>query len=288
MVCSMTGFARLEESQTWGTVTWEIRSVNHRYLEPHFRLPENFRLIESELRNALRKTLQRGKIEMALQVQLHTTANSQLKINRDLVSQISHTIQEINEIIDEPAKVSALEILQWPGVMNLDTIDPKIVQSVVLKAFKSALNQLIEHRTREGTELKQFIEQRLQQVSTEVKNIRIHLPTLLQAQKDKILERLEALKTDVNQDRLEQELVFYAQKADVDEELDRLDTHVNEVQHVLQQKGGIGRRLDFLMQEMNREANTLASKSIANLTSQSAMELKILIEQMREQIQNIE
>lgn len=288
MVCSMTGFARFEETRPWGSLIWEIRSVNHRYLEPHFRLPENLRLIETELRNTLRKHLQRGKVEMALQLQFLTAANSHFKINRDLVVQISNTLQDINELVDDPARVSTLDILQWPGVIDTDAVDMKAVQQAAVMSFNSALKQLIEHRSREGAELKQFIEQRLQSVSAEVKKIRAHLPALMQAQKDKILERLQALKIDVNQDRLEQELVFYAQKADVDEELDRLDTHINEARHVLQQNGTIGRRLDFLMQELNREANTLASKSIATITSQSAMELKIVIEQMREQIQNIE
>ncbi len=288
MVCSMTGFARLEESQPWGNLVWEIRSVNHRYLEPHFRLPENLRLIETELRNQLRQHLQRGKVEMSLQVQFTTVTDTHFKINRKLVTQISHAIQDINDIIDEPAKVDPLEILQWPGVLDTQTVDLQAVQAAALKSFNKALKQLLEHRSREGGELKQLIEQRLQSVSEEVKKVRAQLPTLMQAQKEKLLERLDALKSEVNQDRLEQEMVFYAHKADVDEEMDRLDTHVNEVRHVLQQGGSIGRRLDFLMQELNREANTLASKSIATVTSQSAMELKILIEQMREQIQNIE
>ena len=288
MVCSMTGFARQEQAQAWGNVIWEIRSVNHRYLEPHFRLPENLRLIEAELRNLLRKQLQRGKIEITLQVQYLATTDAPLKINRGLVTQLSQTLQEIHDIIDDPAKVSPLDILQWPGVLDTDTVDMQAVQTTALKSFSAALQQLVEHRAREGAELKQFIEQRLQATEGEVKKIRARLPALLQAQQDKLLERLETVKGEINQERLEQELVFYAHKADVDEELDRLDTHVAEVRHVLQQSGAIGRRLDFLMQELNREANTLASKSVATLTSQSAMELKILIEQMREQIQNIE
>jgi uncharacterized protein (TIGR00255 family) len=284
----MTGFARLEESRPWGSLVWEIRSVNHRYLEPHFRLPENLRLIETELRNVLRKTLQRGKVEMSLQVQLLNHRDGHFNINRELVAQISHTIQDINDLIDDPANVSPLDILQWPGVIDTESVDMKAIQKTAIASFNNTLKQVVEHRTREGAELKQFIEQRLQLLADEVVKIRAHLPALMQAQKDKMLDRLAALKTEVNQDRLEQELVFYAQKADVDEELDRLDTHVSEVRHVLQQGGAVGRRLDFLMQELNREANTLASKSIATVTSQSAMELKIIIEQMREQIQNIE
>jgi len=288
MVRSMTGFARQEASHSWGTLMWEIRSVNHRYLEPHFRLPESLRGIEPELRDGLRCELQRGKVEMLLQLQITDHKDGGFSIDHNLLGQIAATIEQVDQIIDNTAAVNPLEILQWPGVINSDALDMDAVQKAALSLFTLTLKQLCEHRSREGKELQQFIEQRLKLVGEEVGKIRTHLPTLIQAQKDKILERLQAIKSEVNQDRLEQELVFYAQKADVDEELDRLDTHVTEARHILQQGGAIGRRLDFLMQELNREANTLASKSIATLTTQSAMELKIVIEQMREQIQNIE
>lgn len=288
MVCSMTGFARTEANHPWGTVLWEIRSVNHRYLEPHFRLPDNMRVLESDLRNQLRQQLGRGKVEMTLQLQLHTDSDQGLRLNQNLLSQLAHTIETINELDFQLEDVNPLALLQWPGVIETDNVDMEAVHKAALSLFDQALKQVIEHRSREGLELQQFIEQRLVQVSDEVVKIRQHLPALQQAQKDKMLERLAALQTDINQDRLEQELVFYAQKTDVEEELDRLNTHVNEVRHVLTQQGAIGRRLDFLMQELNREANTLASKSIATPTTQSAMELKIIIEQMREQIQNIE
>lgn len=288
MVCSMTGFARTEATHAWGMVSWEIRSVNHRYLEPHFRLPDNMRSIESELRNTLRKTLHRGKVEMTLQIKRTNSSENGLQINHGLLNQLANTIEEINQFDLELDDINPLELLQWPGVVDAEDVDIKQVNKVVLDLFSQAVQQVVEHRSREGKELRQFIEQRLEILRNEVKTIREHIPAIQQAQKDKMLERLAALKTDINQERLEQELVFYAQKTDVDEELDRLDTHIGEVHHVLDRNGAIGRRLDFLMQELNREANTLASKSIATLTTQSAMELKIVIEQMREQIQNIE
>ncbi|MGI1679543.1 MAG: YicC family protein [Cellvibrionaceae bacterium] len=289
MVLSMTGFSRLESTQTWGTLSWEIRSVNHRYLEPTFRLPDIFRAIEPALRNQLRKTLQRGKIEMSLHLNRETEVSSELAINEALLEKISRAIRKINANVDQAAPTNAIDILKWPGIINSETIDAEELHSHALELFQDALKQLVEHRAREGKELSLMIEQRLTAVLTEVKKVRQHLPELFSAQREKFTEKLEALNIDnINQDRLEQELVIHAQKADVAEELDRLEAHVLEVQHTLNQKGPIGRRLDFLMQELNREANTLSSKSIAGETTQAAIELKILIEQMREQIQNIE
>ncbi len=288
MARSMTGFARQEATHSWGTLQWEIRSVNHRYLEPHFRLPDSLRAIESDLRSQLKRELQRGKVEMSLQLQLTQQGNSGFDIDHDLVNQINVTLEEIDHIIVNSDSVNLMEVMQWPGVIKSQSVDMDALQKAALELFDKAIKQVCEHRSREGQELQQFIEQRLSLLSDEVVKIRKHVPAIMQAQQDKIRDRLQAIKAEINQDRLEQELVFYAQKADVDEELDRLDTHVTEAHHILKQKGAIGRRLDFLMQELNREANTLSSKSIATLTTQSAMELKIIIEQMREQIQNIE
>lgn len=288
MARSMTGFARQEASHSWGTLIWEIRSVNHRYLDPHFRLPETMRAIEPELRNALRKNLHRGKVEVALHLKLEDDKGGSSKVNVELVQKLAESIRRVNAVLDDTAPVNAMDILQWPGVLITEGVDEQALQTTALDLFNESLRQLTAHREREGTELAQLIEQRLDIVKEEVEKVRAHLPAIMQAQRNKLLERIETVKEEVNPERLEQELVFYAHKADVDEELDRLVTHVGEVRHALKQKGAIGRRLDFLMQELNREANTLASKSIAAETSQSALELKILIEQMREQIQNIE
>ncbi|TQV82557.1 YicC family protein [Exilibacterium tricleocarpae] len=285
---SMTGFARLEAKHPWATLIWELRSVNHRYLEPHFRLPDTLRALEQPLRDRVRKQLQRGKLEAYLHLQRDPGATGDLDINQELAHQISNAAHQINDLLADPAPVSALDILLWPGVIQEQGADTETIMEAALALFETALEQLVAHRLREGEELGQFIARRLDSISAEVAQVRGLLPGILQSQRQRLQARLEALKAEVDRDRLEQEMVYLAQKADVDEELDRIDTHVAEVKRALGQSGAIGRRLDFLMQELNREANTLSSKSVVSETTQVAVELKVFIEQMREQIQNIE
>jgi len=286
---SMTGFARREAKLPWGTLVWEIRSVNHRYLEPSFRLPEDFREIEPHLRDAMRKTLQRGKVEASLSVQWEQEGESELGINLNKVAQLTKAAQQINGLLGAiAAPVNALDILRWPGVIQKQELDREQMHKAALDLFDLALEGLIEHRSREGAELQQLIINRLDSVSIQVINVRARMPEILAAQREKLQTKLAALQVELEPERLEQEIVLLAQKADVDEELDRLDTHVLEVKRSLKQTDSLGRRLDFLMQELNREANTLSSKSIVSETTQAAVELKVLIEQMREQVQNIE
>lgn len=286
---SMTGFARREAKLPWGTLVWEIRSVNHRYLEPSFRLPEDFREIEPLLRDAMRKALQRGKVEASLNVHWEQEGENELGLNLTKVAQLTKAAQQINGLLgDVAAPVNALEILRWPGVIQKQELDRDAMHQAALELFDSALEGLIEHRSREGAELEQLILSRLDSVSTQVVKVRARMPEILAAQREKLQAKLAALQVELDPERLEQEIVLLAQKADVDEELDRLDTHVIEVKRSLKQTDSLGRRLDFLMQELNREANTLSSKSIVSDTTQAAVELKVLIEQMREQIQNIE
>jgi uncharacterized protein (TIGR00255 family) len=286
---SMTGFARREAKLPWGTVIWEIRSVNHRYLEPSFRLPEDFREIEPGLRELMRKQLQRGKVEASLSIQWEQEGDAELGVNQARVLQLARAAQEVSKALgDAAAKVNPLEILKWPGVIQKQELDREAMQVQVLSLFEEALQQLIEHRSREGAELEQLILQRLDAVSAQVASVRARLPEILQAQRDKLQAKIAALQVELDPERLEQEIALLAQKADVDEELDRLDTHVIEVKRSLKQTDSLGRRLDFLMQELNREANTLSSKAIVSETTQAAVELKVLIEQMREQVQNIE
>lgn len=285
---SMTAFARQESAQEWGSVTWEIKSVNHRYLEPHFRLPEALRAIEHALRERLRKQLHRGKIEVSAHVQVSPGESQASAINTELVRSLADALQQVQATVKEATAPSALEILAWPGVMQQQSIDQDRVQATALEQFDLALEQLKASRLREGIDLKGFIEQRLSAIEQQVIQVRALMPTIIAGQRDKLQTRLQELSAELNAERLEQEIVLVAQKADVDEELDRLDTHIAEVRRTLTQKGSIGRRLDFLMQELNREANTLSSKSIVSETTQAAVELKVLIEQMREQIQNIE
>jgi uncharacterized protein (TIGR00255 family) len=285
----MTGFARREAKLPWGTAVWEIRSVNHRYLEPSFRLPEDFRELEPDLRDAMRKALQRGKVEASLSIQWEQEGESELGINLNRVAQLSKAAQQINSLLGAAAApINALDILRYPGVLQKQELDRDAMQSAVLELFNSALEGLIEHRTREGYELEQLILQRLDSVSSQVVKVRARMPEILSAQREKLQTKLASLQIDLDPERLEQEIVLLAQKADVDEELDRLDTHVIEIKRSLKQSDSLGRRLDFLMQELNREANTLSSKSIVSDTTQAAVELKVLIEQMREQVQNIE
>ena len=289
MIRSMTAFARQAGQYDWGSLVWEVRSVNHRYLEPTFKLPESMRVLETGLRDKLRKQLSRGKVECALRIQQQGSGDANaLHINNPLVQEIITASESISKLMDKPAVIDPLKILQWPGVIGEPNTDTELIGQQAMALFQTCLEQLIESREREGTELKQFIEQRLDSIEIITHAVQQQLPEILAAQKLKLLTRLQELKAEPNEDRLEQELVIIAQKADVDEELDRLKTHVAEVRRVLNKGQACGRRLDFLMQELNREANTLSSKSIVSDTTQASVELKVLIEQMREQIQNIE
>ena len=289
MIRSMTAFARQSSEFDWGSLVWEIRSVNHRYLEPSFKLPEAMRNIENALREKLREQLNRGKIECSLRMNIHAGGSlARPIINTELLQQIVDACELIRKQTKQSATINPLQLLQWPGILSEPETNNSIVSEQVLAFFQLSLEQLQESREREGAVLKEFIEQRLATVADITLAVRQQLPIILDAQRQKLRERLQELKTDLDPERLEQEMVILAQKADVDEELDRLDTHINEVRRVLAKGGACGRRLDFLMQELNREANTLSSKSIVSDTTQAAVELKVLIEQMRERIQNIE
>ena len=287
MTRSMTGFSRHECSFDWGTVAWEIRSMNHRYLEPHFRLPENLKALEPQLRDQLRKRLGRGKVEINLQYQAGER-NQQLELNQEFLSNLAQAASSVAQRLNNAAPLNPIEMMRWPGVIQTAPLDFEQMQSDALSGFDQALTNLIEQRGREGAELQNLVETRLDAIVTLVAKVRTLMPNIQANQKQKILEKIQALEVEVDQNRLEQELVYLAQKSDVDEEMDRLETHVTEVRHCFKQKSPIGRRLDFLMQELNREANTLSSKSTVSDTTQIAVDLKVLIEQMREQVQNIE
>ncbi|MEZ5530690.1 MAG: YicC/YloC family endoribonuclease [Porticoccaceae bacterium] len=287
MPSSMTAFARQTLECPWGTAAWEIRSVNHRYLETGFRMPETVRDMEMALRELARKHLQRGKVDCILQLNI-AQASGDVAVNEPLARQYIAASQQLSALMDNPDRISPLDILRWPGVLKEPEIDRDELKNNLLDLFEQALTQLEEGRRREGAKLAELIEQRLDAIATEVTRVRDQLPQLLAAQRQKLLDRIQEVCDNVDHERLEQELVLMAQKADVDEELDRLDTHLAEIRRVLKRNEPIGRRLDFLMQELNREANTLSSKAIATDTTNSAVEIKVLIEQMREQIQNLE
>lgn len=288
MTLSMTAFSRQQHEQEWGSLTWEIRSVNHRYLETSVRLPESFRALENAVREAVRKRLNRGKVECQLRFQSETNVSTDLNLNTALIQKLIQANTEIEQLTGTSSSLSNMEVLRWPGVIEEQDFDRATIEKQAIELFSAALDDLVATREREGAELEGFINQRIDSIREIVVTIREKMPTILAKQKQSILDRLEELKAELEPTRLEQEVSLLAQKADVEEELDRLDSHLNEVARVLNAKGQKGRRLDFLMQELNREANTLSSKSIVAETTLSAVELKVLIEQMREQIQNIE
>lgn len=288
MIRSMTSFSRKELKASWGSLSWELRSVNHRYLEISPRLPDTLRDLENPIRESLRKSLNRGKVECTLKLKTEDTVSTSLEINEGFVQQLIDSAHKISNLTGDSGTLTTTTLLNWPGVVQTPETDQSEVQQAALALLKETLDDFISHREREGEALKNIILDRLNQVDEQVGIVRQHLPDILKTQKEKLVNRLQEISANPDPDRLEQELVYMAQKADVDEEMDRLTTHVNEVKRTVTKGGAVGRRLDFLMQELNREANTLGSKSINTITTQAAVELKVLIEQMREQIQNIE
>lgn len=286
---SMTGYARQETQHPWGQLICEVRSVNHRYLEPTFRLSDSFKRFEAQLRESLRKRLGRGKIEVVVAMKTEDASEAAMEINLPLARALLDMTQQINALCKNAGPVNCLDILKWPGVLNTQELDQAALEQAALAQFNATLTAMIEAREREGRELSSLIEQRLQGIVAEVEKVRARYPEVLAAQEQKLRSKLEALQVEVDRDRLTQELVYLAQKSDIAEELDRLEAHITEVRRTLKQKNEpIGRRLDFLMQELNREANTLSSKAIASDITQSSIDIKVFIEQMREQVQNIE
>jgi uncharacterized protein (TIGR00255 family) len=289
----MTAFARVQETNDAGSITWELRSVNHRYLEPGIKLPDDFKLLEPEIRKMLAKILTRGKVDLGLRYKLDQQQQKrEIVLNPDIVRSLRVVEQEILNIVHEGSKLSVSDILGWPGVISDVERDFSALNELALSSLEAALNQLQQSREVEGKALEEMIRSRCAQVSEIVAELRKHRPQILDSLREKweanLDEKLQQWRETANENRLEQELVMLAQKLDVEEELDRLDTHVTEVLNVLDRDEAVGRRLDFLMQELNREANTLGSKSHDSLTTQHAVDLKVLIEQMREQVQNIE
>lgn len=287
MIYSMTSFARRELKAEWGTATWEIRSVNQRYLETFMRLPEQFRSMEPILRERFRKKLQRGKVECNLRFVANEAAVGKLTLNEELAKQLMNAAQWVQKQGDTTS-IDPMDIIRWPGVVAADEADVDAIQKDILVEFDLTLKDFIAARATEGEAMAGVINQRLEGITREVSTVREHMPSVIQWQKDKITNRFEEANLELDETRVEQEMVMLAQKVDVAEELDRLETHIKETANILRKGGVVGRKLDFMMQEFNREANTLASKSINSEITKSAVECKVLIEQMREQIQNIE
>lgn len=287
MIYSMTAFARLEVKKDWGDAVWEIRSVNQRYLENFFRLPEQFRGLENTFREKLRQSLTRGKIECSLRIETKKQTNAELNLNKELANQVIQSLQWIKTQAGE-GEINLTDVLRYPGVVEAQEQDLDAISQDLLTAFDDLLTDFIAMRGREGEKLNDIIQQRLDAIAVEADKVRSQMPTVLQWQRERLLQRFEDAQINLDPQRVEQEMILLAQRVDVAEELDRLQMHVKETTNILKKGGAVGRKLDFMMQELNRESNTLASKSINADITASAVELKVLIEQMREQIQNLE
>lgn len=287
MIASMTGFARRELSGTFGTLTCELRSVNHRYLEPGFRLPEELRPLESELRQQLSKRLKRGKIDCTVHLRGAQTAERELRIDPAALERVAHGLRQVLQALPK-ADVDAVEVLRWPGVIEAAAQDSELLLGAGRTLFQQTLEDLGAMRLREGNRLFDLIEQRCAGLAALVTQVRARLPEIQARVRARLHERVAELLATVDRDRVEQEIVLQLQRLDVAEELDRLTGHIDETRRVMGGGEAAGRRLDFLMQELNREANTLASKSQDLDTTRLTVDMKVLIEQMREQVQNLE
>lgn len=284
----MTAFARQEQQTEQGSLTWEIRSVNHRYLEVALRLDEKFRPLEMKIRKLFSDKLGRGKVDAVLRYKAPEQQQASLDVDNDLAKSVVNSCEKLANIADNAAPLDMLKVLQWPGVIISNPLDQAALNKAVMTALKLAVDELIVTRETEGSALQIMIEQRCNDINAIAIDVRERMPEILAQHSQRLSDRVAELQINLDAERLEQEMVVLAQKSDVAEELDRLQSHIVEVENVLKRDEPVGRRLDFLMQELNREANTLASKSIDSGTTRHSVDLKVLIEQMREQIQNIE
>jgi uncharacterized protein (TIGR00255 family) len=285
----MTAFARQEHRDgVEGTLIWELRSVNHRYLEVAVRLPEEFRILEPKVRELAAKRLGRGKVDCNLRFEPGAGSVAGVSVNKDLAGKIIDAAGLVDQLLHESRPLNSMDILRWPGVLEVEKPDLTPLQQRAWELLDEALGSLVESRQREGERLAELITQRCTAMQEQVAAVKERMPQVLEGVRGRLKERLEELAQELDQARLEQEMALLAQRLDVDEEMDRLATHLEEVLRVLQRDEPVGRRLDFLMQELNREANTLSSKSNDVEVTRIAVEMKVLIEQMREQVQNIE
>lgn len=288
MIRSMTAFSRMEANTEKGLLSWELRSVNHRFSEVNLRIPEDLRSLEVKFREIISAHIKRGKVDANLRLQAIANEEQSFEIDTELASKLAHTTREIDQLLYNPAPINALDVMRWPGVIKAPEHDLDQLGASARDLLEQALSDLLATRQREGEQLKATVEARCSAIEEQVTAVAELLPAALQTMRSRLEERLSEIRGELDPARIEQEIVILANKADVNEELDRLTTHVAEVRRVLEQDEPVGRRLDFLMQELNREANTLGSKSINTDITNASVELKVLIEQMREQIQNIE
>ncbi len=288
MILSMTGYASQEYNTANGVLLIELRSVNHRYLELQLKLDDSCRSFESAVREQIQAKLGRGKVDCRLNVVRNNAAASALQLNHSVLQQIAESAKEAARYFPHTQPVNMLEVLQMPGVMGAQVIDAETLEQDLKTGLNQALQSLVDAKLREGEKLKNIVLSRLQEIEGLVTTVKPMMPALIKQYQEKLTSKLAEAHASNDDDRIRQEMVLFAQRIDVDEELSRLDAHIAEVKRILKHDTAAGKRLDFLMQEMNREANTLGSKSVSIETTQISMQLKVLIEQMREQIQNIE
>ena len=288
MLNSMTGFARETAETPFGTLTCELRAVNHRFLDVQFRMPDELRAKETDLRTAIGKVLGRGKVECSLHLRRESAGGTELSLNETLVRQIAERAAEVSVLLPGASAPGAIDVLRWPGVVTEPEIDSEPLYAAAAALMDKTLGSLAAMRASEGERIEALISSRLEEVLRIAASVRKRMPAVLDAVRVRQRERIDKLDVEADPARLETELALIAQKLDVDEEIDRLESHVSEVRRTFATKEPVGRRLDFLMQELNREANTLGSKSADTETTNAAVDLKVLIEQMREQIQNVE
>jgi uncharacterized protein (TIGR00255 family) len=288
MLHSMTGFARHTTELDTGVLTCELRTVNHRYFDVQFRLPEELRPKETELRQLVAGAVRRGKVDCTLNYRRAAGKRAELQLNDALVEQIRRRALELQAAFPALGNLNAIDVLRWPGVIEEPEVDTEPLYAEAAAVITAALESLSAMRLSEGQRIAEMIDSRCREILNIAASVRERMPEVLASARARQKERLDKLAIDADPARLEAELALVAQKLDVDEEVDRLESHVSEIRSAIGSPEAVGRRLDFLMQELNREANTLGSKSADTATTRAAVELKVLIEQMREQIQNVE
>ena len=288
MIKSMTAFARMQTQGEWGRASIEIKSINHRYLDINMRLPDMLCTLEMPLRELIRKDVRRGKVDVTLRYTSGNAIDTQVAVNQELVDELINAANQVNDKLPTSQAYSAIDVLRWPGVMQLGEVDVSMAHPAILDLTRTALTELNNVREREGAALANCVLQRVTDIEYQITQLAPLVDKVVMGQRQRLQDKVNELEIELDSTRLEQEIALLAQRVDIAEELDRLATHVKETQRVVVKGGAIGRRLDFLMQELNREANTIASKSIDTNITQIAVEIKVLIEQIREQIQNIE
>ena len=288
MLHSMTGFARQSADSALGTLTWELRAVNHRYLDVSFKMPDELKAHEPVLRQVVGDKLKRGKVECAFHFRRRIDTSDDMELDEELIALLSSRINDVSSVLRNSGRVDPLDILRWPGVMQQPRVDVEPLLEEARSLLQAAVDAMASMRASEGERIGGMLESRCAEIETLATGVRDRMPEVRDSMRQRQRERLDKLDVSADPERLEVEIALLLQKIDVDEELDRLDSHLAEIRDAMQRDDAVGRRLDFLMQELNREANTLASKAADSETTKAAVELKVLIEQMREQVQNVE